>query len=372
MRTPLYLLFAVVLGTALACKPQKEEQQEPEEETPAVAFSRGADVSWCTEMEADGRTFRNAAGEQKDIFALMKEIGMTAVRLRVWVNPSGYGYGAWCDKADVLAKARRAKAQGLDVLIDFHFSDFFADPGNQRTPKDWASYNAGQLRTALVDHVKDVLGALKAAGISPRWVQVGNETNSGMLWEKGRIDWNKSGSARYADYVTLSNAGYDAVKSVLPDAKVIVHLGGTDSAGWFFKEFREAGGQFDMIGLSHYPTESEWNSTASGATHSNVNAAKWVQEAAATFQVPVMIVETGFDVRKPDLASRIMNDLFTRLQAIPDCAGIFYWEPETDGTWKPDYYTSLGWTAYTLGAFTPDGKPTAALAAFGGPTAVAF
>ena len=366
MKTPFFsLLFVCLLGAALSCEPQNEKQQtEPETETP-VAFSRGADISWCTEMEADGKTFRNAAGEQKDIFALMREIGMTAVRLRVWVNPSGYGYGPWCDKADVLAKAKRAKAQGLDVLIDFHFSDFFADPGNQRIPKDWASYNAGQLKTALSDHVKDVLGALKAAGVSPRWVQVGNETNSGMLWDKGRIDWNKSGSARYTDYVLLSNAGYEAVKSVLPDAKVIVHLGGTDSAGWFFKEFREAGGQFDMIGLSHYPTESEWNSSASTATHSNVNAAKWVKEAAIAFQVPVMIVETGFDVRKPDLAAKVMTDLVDRLKILPDCAGIFYWEPETDGSWKPNYYTTLGWNAYTLGAFTADGKPTVALGAFG-------
>ena len=84
-------------------------------------FVRGADICWCTEMEADGRMFYNSSGAQRDIFALMKEIGMTAIRLRVWVNPAQFGYGAWCDKADVLNKARRAHAQGLDLMIDFHY-----------------------------------------------------------------------------------------------------------------------------------------------------------------------------------------------------------------------------------------------------------
>ena len=102
------------------------------------AFVRGADVSWCTEMEASGRKFYDANGQETELFALLKQIGMNAVRLRVWVNPEGYGYGAWCDKADVLKKAERAHQQGLDVMIDFHYSDFFADPERQEKPKDWS------------------------------------------------------------------------------------------------------------------------------------------------------------------------------------------------------------------------------------------
>lgn len=104
------------------------------------AFVRGADVSWCTEMEASGRKFYDANGQETELFALLKQIGMNAVRLRVWVNPTGYGYGAWCDKDDVLKKAERAHQQGLDVMIDFHYSDFFADPGRQEKPKDWSDY----------------------------------------------------------------------------------------------------------------------------------------------------------------------------------------------------------------------------------------
>ena len=107
----------------------------------AATFARGADISWCTEMEADGKTFRNADGEERDIFVLMKELGMNAIRLRVWVNPQRFGYGQWCDKNDVLAKAKRAHAQGLDLLIDFHYIDFFADPGTKTMPLDWTGYN---------------------------------------------------------------------------------------------------------------------------------------------------------------------------------------------------------------------------------------
>lgn len=328
------------------------------------AFVRGADVSWCTEMETDGKVFRNADGEVTDIFALLRRIGMTAVRLRVWVNPERLGYGAWSDKADVLKKARRAQAQGLDIMIDFHYSDFFVDPGTQATPLDWQGFSLDQVKEALAAHTKDVLQTLKSEGIEPKWVQVGNETNNGMIWDYGRIDWNLSDAARYTNYVALNNVGYDAVKSVLPHAAVIVHLGNTKDALWFYEEFKGAGGKFDMIGLSHYPTSEEWNSMDANASYSNVNAANQVVEAIGKFQVPVMICETGFDAWQQDLAAEVMEDLMNRMKVIPGCAGVFYWEPEVDGQWKPAYYSQTGWGAYGKGAFTTDGRPTKILDAF--------
>jgi arabinogalactan endo-1,4-beta-galactosidase len=331
-------------------------------------FARGADVSWCTEMEAEGKKFYNANGQKTELMALMKEIGMNAIRLRVWVNPLDYGYGAWSDKADVIQKAERAHQQGLDLMIDFHYSDFFADPERQEKPKDWSSYTLDQLKTAIADHTKDVLNALKEKGIKPKWVQVGNETNNGMIFDNGKIDWDKSGSARYSNYVALSNAGYDAVKEVLPDAYVIIHIANAYNAadydGWFYKEFKEAGGKFDMIGLSHYPDWTDWNSTQSGVA-SNANAANSVKKLGDLFKVPVMIVETGFSNQDASKASEVMTDLFNKTKDLSQCAGIFYWEPQVDGVWKPDYYSTLDWPAYNMGAFTTDGKPTAALNAFG-------
>jgi arabinogalactan endo-1,4-beta-galactosidase len=197
---------------------------------------------------------------------------------------------------------------------------------------------------------------------------VGNETNSGFIWDYGKIDWNKYGSDRFTDYAELSNVGYDAVKEVLPEASVMIHLANAYNAAdydcWFFKEFKEAGGKFDMIGLSHYPDYNDWNSEASGAV-SNYNAAKSIKTLGEQFGIPVIIAETGFSNYDADKASAVMNDLFEKTCNLPQCVGIFYWEPEVDGEWKPSYYNTVGWGAYGMGAFTTDGKPTAALDAFG-------
>ncbi len=329
-------------------------------------FARGADISWCTEMEANGQKFYNAQGEETDIFVLMKQIGMTAIRLRVWVNPTDYGYGPWCDKADVLAKAKRAKEQGLDLMIDFHFSDFFTDPGTQTTPLDWKDYSLEQLKTAVAGHTTDVLQALKNEDITPKWIQIGNETSNGMIWPKGKIDWNKAKNTRFADYAALSNAGYDAAKEVFPNAIIIVHHDNAyQSLVWFYQEFKTAGGKFDMIGLSHYPDYSKWNSTEENVA-SNANAASSVKSLGQSLGVSVMVVETGFDSWNPTLAKQVMQDLFDRMTSLPKCAGIFYWEPEVNGTWKPQYYDTIGWGAYKKGAFSSNNRPTAALDPFKG------
>ena len=343
------LIFSLCLLCFAACGENTFEKDRLKHES---GFARGADISWCTEMEADGRKFYNSAGKSTDIFVLMKELGMTAIRLRVWVNPAAYG--SWCDKADVVAKAKRARAQGLDLMIDFHFSDFFADPGRQYLPVDWSGYSKANVKTALADHTKDVLQALKNEGIEPKWVQVGNETDNGMAFPHGRINWN-SESDRFADYVQLSNAGYDAVKSVFPKAAVIIHLGIAGNARWFFSDFKDAGGKFDMIGLSYYPSD----------IYNNADIQELVRGTADLSGVPVMICETGFDCNQPELASEIMADLFERMDEIPRCAGIFYWEPEVDGKWKPSCYDKLGWAPYDKGAFTTGGQPTKALDAFG-------
>ena len=358
----LLFLAALLLCPLISCS-----DTTPEEPAAEVKFARGADISWCTEMEADGYKFYGADGRQTDIFALMKAIGMTAIRLRVWVDPVAYGYGPWCNKADVVSKAKRARDQGLDVMIDFHYSDFFADPGRQNIPKAWEGLTFDGLKEAMSAHTKDVLQALKDEAVTPKWVQVGNETNSGLLMMQGAIDWNKTGAARFTNYTALSNAGYDAVKAIFPDAKVIIHLGGTENPRWFFPDFKASGGKFDMIGVSHYPTADEWNSTDENATHSNVNAARWVKAAAEQFGVPVMIVETGFDHNSPELGSRVMKNLFELMQQVDGCSGIFYWEPEVDGSWKPRFYATLGWGAYGMGAFTTGGKPSIILDAFNEP-----
>ena len=349
-----------------ACNPA-DKPSIPPAKPDSSAFVKGADISWCTEMEASGRKFYNRKGESRELFALLKESGLDAVRLRVWVNPSRFGYGAWCDKADLLAKAKRAKAQGLKVMVDFHYSDFFADPSRQTTPLDWKDMSLSELQQAMSVHTKDVLQTLKNEGIEVEWVQTGNEINNGMLWDCGKIDWNKDAKTRYDNFVLLQNTAYDAVKSVYSDAAVILHYAGAVKAaewdGWFFKELRDEGAKFDMIGLSFYPDYDNWSSSESGSD-SNSNAAAAVSSLLDLFKLPVMVVETGFSSSDDALAASVMKDLVTRLSKIEGCKGVFYWEPEVDGTWKPSYYTKIGWQAYTMGAFTSEGKMGEAFEAF--------
>lgn len=322
-----------------------------------ISFASGADVSWCTEMEADGKKFYNENGQETEMMALLKQLGMNAVRLRVWVNPENE-YGPWCDKADVLNKARRAHAQGLAIMIDFHYSDKFTDPSNQVKPIAWNGFTMELLKKAVADHTTDVLSALKAEGITPLWVQVGNETRPGMIFNEGKIDWSKSGSAAWSGYIALSNAGYDAVKSVFPNAKVIVHIDrGPEDNVWFYNSFKQYGGKFDMIGLSHYPDWTNWSSD-------NDKTANNIQKLNNTFKVPVMIVETGYSAWDEAREKSVMDDLFAKTKSLSGCAGIFYWEPEVYASWKPAVYTKWGWNAYDKGAFNSNGRPNAALSAF--------
>lgn len=141
-------------------------------------FARSADISWYTEMMADGKHFYNTSGKDTEINALMHECGMNAIRLRVWVEPS---FGGWCGTQDVVTKALAAKAQGMDVLIDFHYSDFFADPSRQAIPAAWQGSSLQQLAQHVADHTTEVLTALKTAGVTPKRIQLGNETRNGML-----------------------------------------------------------------------------------------------------------------------------------------------------------------------------------------------
>lgn len=330
----------------------------PEEET---TFSKGADISWVTEMENDGKKFHNADGKETDCFTLMKEIGMNAIRLRVWVNPEN-AYGNYCNEADVVAKAKRAKNAGMDVMIDFHYSDFFADPSRQDKPKAWEGKSLDDLKKTLASFTQNVLTSLKNAGLTPKWVQVGNETRNGMVWPDGKL-WDDKGDIAngWNNYAALSNAGYDAVKAVFSDAIVLVHLNNAwDDLDWWFKKFKAAGGKFDMIGLSHYPqSESKsWNEI-------NQLALSHIKSLASTYNCKVMICEVGVKTEANETeAAQALSAFMTSAKKLDECAGVFYWEPQVYGYWKPGYYTTLNWNAYDMGAFTSDGKPSKVLDAF--------
>lgn len=355
----IYILTCIVLAMIhTSCSADQNIVEPVKAET---LFAKGADISWVTEMEDDGVRFYNHGGEETDCFLLMKELGMNAVRLRVWVNPEN-AYGRWSDQEDVVAKALRAKEAGLDVMIDFHYSDFFADPGRQTKPEAWKNLSLQELKEAVAGHTAKVLNSLMNEGVTPKWIQVGNETRNGMLWKDGQL-WTETGDIPdgWKKYAELSNAGYDAAKAVFPEVIVIVHQNNAwEDLEWWFTKFRDAGGKFDMIGLSHYPyaeAEMAWQTV-------NELALNHISTLSKTFSRKVMIVETGVKTLADESeAALALKEFMTQARQMNECSGVFYWEPQTDGTWKPAYYDRLSWQAYDMGAFK-NGRPTSVMDAF--------
>ncbi|MET9764293.1 arabinogalactan endo-1,4-beta-galactosidase [Streptomyces sp. NPDC006372] len=294
---------------------------------------KGADISSLAKSEAKGGVYRNGSGVAGDALTILKSSGMNYARLKVWVNPAD-GYN---DKARVLAMAKRVKAQGMKLLVDFHYSDFWADPGRQDKPAAWAGHSYGQLRADVYNHTYDVLNALKAQCTTADMVQVGNEINGGMLWNEGSTsDWTQLAG--------LLNSGYDAVKAVNSSTTVALHLakgGDLDGTRWWFDNARSHGVKFDAIGLSYY---GYWHGALADFQTT-------LDDAAARYGKPVFVAETAYPFRLDsedaheniintgdELVSgypasvagqtRWMNDVASIVEAVPGGRGlgIFYWE----------------------------------------------
>ena len=276
----------------------------------------------------------------------MKEIGFDAVRLRVWVNPTG----GWSGRDDVVAKARRAQAQGLKVMVDFHYSDYWADPGKQNVPLAWKGKDATAMAAAVRDHTRDVLQALKIAGVDVAWVQVGNEVTGGMLWDSGKVSGTSMGH-----FVKYFDAGREAVKAVYPDAKVILHLDNGWNLGtlnWFLTLAKGQSLQYDILGLSLYP--SYWEN--GGYPDWQPKVQQFISNIPTLVQnygKPVMLVEFGMPASQPDKAKAALQYIFDQTKGNDSFLGVFYWEPESEHDRN----------GYDYGAFS-GGKPTAALDPF--------
>lgn len=304
-------------------------------------FANGADIGWLSQMEAQGYVFKDSSGVQKNCLAILKSKGINALRFRVWVNPRS----VYCSTKDVASMAHRADSAGFDVMIDFHCSDTWADPSHQAKPAAWTSDTFAQLLGDLYNHVYRVLDMLKSIGVVPKWVQIGNETNDGMLWEDGRA------STHMSNFAHLIDTGYSAVKAVDSTIQVIVHLsnGHNDTMfRWMFDGLRTNGARWDIIGMSVYPYWAglPW------ATDDSL-ALVTMQDVTSRYNTKVMVVEAGYLYNQPIAANQYLLDLIAKTKSAGGL-GVFYWEPE-----------SYNWQGYQLGAWDPVTKqPTVALDAF--------
>ena len=223
-------------------------------------FIKGADLSSLIEVEKCGGKFYDG-GAEGDAMEILHRHGVNLVRLRIWNDPkddSGASYGAGGNDFDVTAAlAKRAVSLGMKWLLDFHYSDFWADPGKQFLPKAWRNLNADEITAAVHDFTKETLEKLGAMGIMPDFVAVGNEITNGLLWPYGKAP-NFDSIARFV------GSGIRAVREAAPASKVVLHLdnGGRNALyiEWFDSYFAAGGEDFDVMGLSYYPF---WHGTMS-------------------------------------------------------------------------------------------------------------
>ncbi len=321
-----------------------------------TAFAKGADLSWVTELESRGFRWNSTEGEEMECFALMKSIGFNAVRLRVWVDPQD----GWNSGDDLANKARRAAKLKLPVMLDFHYSDSWADPGKQFKPASWAKLDRAALLKEIGEHTAKVLSEVKATGAEIAWVQVGNEVRPGLLWDanaelSGALYDVKSGgrtiaAANRANFAAFLNAGAKAVRRSCPRAKIIVHCDHGDKWGDLAGVLDAAKKvDYDIFGVSLYPKE-DWGAAVK-ACAANLERVK------REYGKSTMVCEFGMPTHPFDPARDATSALLSAMRRTKGCSGVFYWEPES----FPEAHD------YKLGACTAKGMtvtPSPALAPF--------
>jgi arabinogalactan endo-1,4-beta-galactosidase len=239
----------------------------------------GADISSLKKSEDLGGIYKASSGTSLDALQILKDDGLNYARLRVWVDPAD-GYH---DKAEILEMAVRLKKLGIKLLVDFHYSDNWADPGKQIKPVAWNDYDFEQLKKAVYDHTFDVCNSLVAQGTPPDMIQVGNEINAGMLWPDGHTydppNWD--------NLAQLLIAGHEAIKACSPETLVMLHIaegGDNELARWWFDSITRRDVPFDVIGISYY---AYWHGSLAQLQY-NLN------DISARYDKDVIVVETAY------------------------------------------------------------------------------
>lgn len=337
-------------------------------------FIKGMDLSTLLELERLGARYFDR-GAETDILEIMKRYDVNAIRLRLWNDPyseDGRPYGAGGNNLETtLAIAKRVTAAGFGVLLNFHYSDFWADPGKQIKPKAWARYGMEALEEAVYRYTGDVLKSFAEAEIRLWMVQIGNELTNGLLWPEGRVP-------NYGNIARLVNAGIRGVRAVCKDLPVMLHL---DNGGnhalyreWF-DAFMRRGEEFQVIGLSYYPF---WHGSMQMLEDN-------MKDIALRYRKDLVIAETsmGFTMEdykeyerlpegrrkgyatKPELVERIeysmtpegqadfIGDLLAVISRVPEGygKGFFWWEP----AWIP--IAGSGWATESALKYMNDPGP---------------
>jgi arabinogalactan endo-1,4-beta-galactosidase len=325
------------------------------------SYILGADISSLAEYVDNGAVFVDTDGEEKSMLALLKNHGFNYIRLRTFVEPyADFGYatgiGAWCeakaeaynDKAHVIELAKQVKAAGMKLLLDFHYSDTWADPSKQVIPEQLRSINTiNDLAQAVENYTSDVLTEMKSAGVLPDMIQIGNEITPGLLihtptndsdcfGNNSVVNQDVNGSVdNWSNLATLLKAGINGVKQVDDNIDIMLHVENTqdrDGVIQWVNQAMEYSVNFDVLGLSAYERwqgpSSQWEGTLTSLTN--------------TFP------ELEFSIVEYNPQGRLLNDIMFNL---PNQRGLgtFFWEPLLSGDWGQSMFIKSG-NVYTAKA----------------------
>jgi arabinogalactan endo-1,4-beta-galactosidase len=305
-------------------------------------FAFGADLSFLKQVEDKGLAFKES-GTLKPGLEIFKSHGFNWIRLRTCVEPSNLPNGL----AYTIAMAQDAKKLGYKFLLDFHYSNGWADPTNEPTPLAWRTLTHEQRVTAIFDYTRNTIAALREAGVLPDMVQIGNEVGNGMLWPSGKLpdNWNN-----FADYLYAGINGMDAGRGNLKRPKIMIHVdhgGEIDKTKAFFDKLNSYGIPYDVIGFSFYP----WSHGTLIDLKENLT---W---AAKEYQKDVIVAETGYYwktskffatvlppfAETPEGQLKWMEEVAAVVVSIPDNRGkgVFYWEPAANAGLRTRGYFDL-------------------------------
>ncbi|MFT3868232.1 MAG: glycosyl hydrolase 53 family protein [Nibricoccus sp.] len=314
----------------------------------ATIWIKGADCSSLRKSEDKGGKYYYSSGAQADALKILRDAGCNTVRIRVWIgSPDGY-HG----KTQLLQIAKRAKALGQEILVDFHYSYTWTDPGKQNKPTAWTSYTLSQLNTAVYNHTYEICKALVDQGTPAAYVQIGNEINDGMLWSTGRISTNGNS---FANLAQLLRSGSNGAWAAYANTKIVLHIakgGDWELIKWWFDGVKAQGIWWDYTAVSYYPY---WHGSLSGLQSA-------LNNAASRYGKPVLVAECAYPwtlaagdsmANNIGLSSQLVsgypatvtgqtsmiNAIKSVLNAVPNNrgAGFLYW----DATWTP--VTGNGW-----------------------------
>lgn len=334
-----------------------------------MEFIKGMDISFLPEMVERGAKFLDKEGREQDVFHLLKENGVNSIRLRIWNEPENVPEsGGYCNLEQTIAMAKKVKDSGMSLFLDFHYSDWWADPGKQEKPKAWKELSFEELKQAVYEYTKGVLLKMEKEEVFPDIIQIGNEIRSGMLFPEGEVP-------HFERLVPLINAGIRAVREMANnrDTKIVIHL---DQGGrffylrdWFDAAISEGLEDFDVIGVSYYPF---WHGTFEEFKNSLVSLVE-------RYEKPIVVAETahawrcmedgfvgkqqekiaGFPATPED--QRKVIDLVMNITASLKSdkgLGIYYWEPLVF-PWK-----GIGGWSSNMGIFDEQGRALPTLESF--------